>query len=234
MNRSYYAVIPAEVRYNDKLTPNAKLLYGEITALTNDKGYCWATNKYFADLYQVSEVSVSKWVSQLVEQAFIRTEINQEGKRNIYLIGHKDFFKGGLRKVKGGVKENFKPYIYNIYSNNNTNNNSVKSKKEKSFADFPQEIQKSFVPICNLFDEDLRPKTPAQKRSWCTTIDEVNRIEKISPKKLYLLVKIVLQDDFWKQQFLALPKLRRKNKEGTKYIDVFMYKFGKDLKQVEI
>ena len=30
---SYYAIIISEVRYNKNLTPNAKLLYAEITAL---------------------------------------------------------------------------------------------------------------------------------------------------------------------------------------------------------
>ena len=94
MHKSYYAIIPADVRYNDNLTPNAKLLYGEITALCNEKGYCWATNKYFSDLYKVSEVSISKWVSQLKEQAYIRTETDHEGKRKIYLIGVKEIFKG--------------------------------------------------------------------------------------------------------------------------------------------
>ena len=34
---NYYAIIPATVRYNQKLKAAEKLLYGEITALSNVK-----------------------------------------------------------------------------------------------------------------------------------------------------------------------------------------------------
>ena len=71
MDRGYYAIIPANVRYDDSLTPNAKLLYGEITALCNERGYCWATNGYFAELYNVSKVSVSKWIGNLKDAGYI-------------------------------------------------------------------------------------------------------------------------------------------------------------------
>ena len=47
---NYYAIIPAVVRYDNKLTDKAKLLYGEITCLSNKEGYCFATNNYFANL----------------------------------------------------------------------------------------------------------------------------------------------------------------------------------------
>ena len=66
--QSYYAVIPANVRYDDELSANAKLLYGEITCLCNKEGYCWATNGYFAKLYNVSKVTVSRWITQLKEK----------------------------------------------------------------------------------------------------------------------------------------------------------------------
>lgn len=233
MHKSYYAIIPADVRYNDKLTPNAKLLYGEITALCNEKGYCWATNKYFSDLYKVSEVSISKWVSQLKEQAYLRTETDHDGKRKIYLIGVKEIFKGGLRKVKGGVKEKFKAYN-NIYNNiNNTNNNSVKSKKEKSFTDFPKEIQGLFLNLNKLFDDELLPKTKIQKKQWVKTIDDLWRLDGHHPRKVFVIVERVRKDPFWVEQLLTVNKLRKLNKDKIKYIDYFEFKFGKDLKNMQ-
>ncbi len=67
----YYANIPAIVRYDRELTPNAKLLYGEITALWNKFGFCWSGNAYFAKLYDKSTKSVSGWISQLKEKNHI-------------------------------------------------------------------------------------------------------------------------------------------------------------------
>lgn len=60
---SYYAVIPATIRYNEELKPAEKLLYGEITALSNKKSYCYAQNRYFAKIYNVTIHTVSQWLS---------------------------------------------------------------------------------------------------------------------------------------------------------------------------
>ena len=66
-----YAVIPAAVRYDTALAPATRLLYGEITALCAQRGYCWATNEYFARLYQVRRATVSAWIGQLLERGYL-------------------------------------------------------------------------------------------------------------------------------------------------------------------
>lgn len=84
MKKSYYAIIPANVRYDKQLRANAKLLYGEITALCNEKGFCWATNSYFAELYEVSKETISRWISELVDRGYIKIEIiYKEGTNQI-------------------------------------------------------------------------------------------------------------------------------------------------------
>jgi len=81
---NYYAVIPAEVRYNKKLTPNSKLLYAEITALCNMNGKCTASTQYFCRLYEVSRSSIQNWLKILEENGFIIREVKyRQGSREI-------------------------------------------------------------------------------------------------------------------------------------------------------
>lgn len=75
---SYDVVIPENVLHDSSLTANAKLLYGEITALRDSRGYCWATNRYFAELFGVSVTSVSKWIKALREGGYIESRIAQK------------------------------------------------------------------------------------------------------------------------------------------------------------
>lgn len=87
---SYYAIIPATIRYNKDLKPAEKLLYGEITALANKNGFCYAKNRYFADLYNVTIHTVSQWISHLEKLGFLMIELiknskNQITERKIYI-----------------------------------------------------------------------------------------------------------------------------------------------------
>ena len=101
VKKSYYAIIPANVRYDTDLIPNAKLLYGEITALCNEKGYCWASNGYFAELYGVSKISISKWINQLIERRYLSSDI-------IYKEGTKEILYRYIRISGEPIQENLK------------------------------------------------------------------------------------------------------------------------------
>lgn len=73
----YYKIIPDFVMFDDELLsmPKAILLYGEITALSNNKGYCWASNSYFAKKFKVSDRMIKNYINKLVEKGFIARKI---------------------------------------------------------------------------------------------------------------------------------------------------------------
>lgn len=131
---NYYAIIPANIRYDKRLTPNAKLLYAEITALTNMNGKCFATNDYFAKLYGVSKVSISKWIKNLIDFGYIESEI-------IYKDGSKEIDNRYIRIVYDPIKEKLNtPIKEKLKDNNNltdSNNNLTDSNIYiKEFEDF--------------------------------------------------------------------------------------------------
>ncbi len=81
--KSYYAIIPANVRYDSRLSPYARLLFGEITALSNEKGFCWASNGYFAKLYGVTKQAISKWMKSLETCEYISIKYKRDGAQII-------------------------------------------------------------------------------------------------------------------------------------------------------
>lgn len=89
MSGSYYAVIPAKVLHDKDLLkyPKSILLYGHIANLANQKGYCWATNKYFMEQLGVkSATTITDYLNLLVRKGFIK-------KKNIYKKGTKQIDK---------------------------------------------------------------------------------------------------------------------------------------------
>ncbi len=114
---NYYAVIPADVRYNKKLSPNSKLLYAEITALCNMNGKCTASTEYFCRLYEVSRVSIQKWLKILENNNYIK-------RVNIYRQGSKEILTRIITLVNSPKKEKFTDNTnINITNNNLTDSN---------------------------------------------------------------------------------------------------------------
>lgn len=111
--------------------PNAKLLYGEITALCNEKGYCWASNDYFADLYNVKKETISRWVSDLEKFGYIRRSIVfKEGTKQIinrYIFLNQE---GIDEKINTPIDEKVKDNNTSINNTNNTNVHSVKKLRD--------------------------------------------------------------------------------------------------------
>lgn len=121
---NYYAIIPAEVRYDKKLKDKAKLLYGEISTLCNKDGYCYATNRYFAELYGVSLTTISLLIKNLVDGGYLEHKIKYKGKTKEIEYRYLKILKYPyLKNLKGGIKENLK-------DNNTSINNKRKYKKK--------------------------------------------------------------------------------------------------------
>lgn len=80
---NYYAVIPASVRYDNTLSASEKLLYAEISALSNKNGFCHAKNTYFADLFNVDKRTVQRWFEKLTARGYITSEIERDDKNTV-------------------------------------------------------------------------------------------------------------------------------------------------------
>jgi len=139
---NYYAILPAEVRYSKDLTPNAKLLYAEITALCNMNGKCTASTQYFCRLYEVSRGAVQNWLKMLDDNGYInRTVIYKQGTKEIMhrYINLKD---------KGSINISTDNTNINITNTNLTDSNKKAFFKKPTVEEVHQYCEERKNKVC--------------------------------------------------------------------------------------
>ena len=139
---NYYAILPACLRYDNDLNDSEKVLYSEITALANQEGYCWASNQYFAELYDVTKKTISRRISNLVKKGYLKRELIKDGnkkvkKRKLIPLDNKVHRYGQLRG-EGGDK-NVQGSI--------TRSNNINKNKDPDNCPY-QKIKKLYNDIC--------------------------------------------------------------------------------------
>lgn len=139
---NYYSIIPAHVRYDKELKPMEVIMYGELTALSNKYGYSYASNNYFAELYNVHKKTVSTWISDLKEKGYIDTVVIRDEnmtvtERRIYITAPYPSNHGEGYPQKSGDP------IHKKTEENNTRINNTRINRDSD------EISKSFQYISN-------------------------------------------------------------------------------------
>lgn len=130
---SYWTQIPAEVMDDRELCSGAKFLYATIVRLDRDQGggnyYAYPTNQWLSDTFRVGERSISRWIKQLEQKGYIRTEMVPTPKgaeRRIYagvFVGgvDKNVYTGVDKTGEGGVDKTGDTPNNNVDYNNMTN-----------------------------------------------------------------------------------------------------------------
>lgn len=163
---SYWAVLPATVRYDEKLSSSAKLLYAEISALTQKTGYCYAENSYFEQLYSLSERTIIRLIRELEAGGYIRIDGGGTKCRKIYAGVNP--FRDTDKNVSEPLTKMSVPTDKNVSAiNNNINNNIIPPKpprgqrRTKKEAEWKPERFEAFWK----FYPPVNGKRPAKSRA---------------------------------------------------------------------
>ncbi len=163
---NYYGIIPAIVRYDQSISASTKLFYAEISSLTNMSGMCWATNQYFAKLYNVQPTRVSEWVKQLELAGHIKTRRVKGNLRGIELLVN----PSGKPEPSSGKPEDSLLENQNHNININNNKKNIKKKNELRNTKSTQSTFGGETP------PDSASPPPSKKQDEKKLLDLVNRI----------------------------------------------------------
>ena len=111
----YYGILPPSIRYNHRLSPNAKLLWCELSALQSHCSQVFASNEYLAFLIGVSERQIRNLLKELKTNKLIN--INTKQNTRIIVINNNAY--GIKDKGKNNLGSNWlEDFMLNYKQNN--------------------------------------------------------------------------------------------------------------------
>lgn len=164
----YWAVLPAAVRYDPQLPPSAKILYAEISALTDQRGFCFASNDYFRKLYGMSERTLQEQLRALKRRGYISISDGDGG------AGRRKIF-AGINPLQENPAENCGVTPQKTAGSNNNkkdNNNPPTSPpggeraKEKTVKREPSWKPKRFAGFWNFYPKSAHKSKQAAIKAW--------------------------------------------------------------------
>lgn len=185
--------VPVEILRDTSIPMGARVLYVEIAGLTRDCGYCWASNRLFAERFDVTEQTISNWVSSLQKAGYITVEVskrkneksNVTTKRKIWLNisfkakpeGLKNNFEGTIKNFGEGLKNNL--YL-NSKGSNNKGESKEKNTKKESLEDEVNRFTNDDIlraVLMEWIEERKAMKKPLTIRGLRKNLTELSKLE---------------------------------------------------------
>jgi predicted transcriptional regulator len=203
-----FSIIPGSIFRHKNISVGATGLYAYLFSHKADQQI---TVEFICGHFKEGKDAIRSKLNELISAGYlVREKVTEKGKFKGYNYILKANHKGQNQSRQKPKSEN--PPQSNI--NNITNNKSNITQTEK--------MQKAFPHFVDLFDLRYQPKTDVQIKSWQVVLDRCVRIDKYSLDEVYLAVKNVRNNEFWKNNFLTLLKLRNHDKNGIMFIHRFI------------
>ena len=155
IGHGYYITVPMALVLDESISPKAKLLFGVIANLCNQRGYCFATNKYIGDLMGWHRDTVSGFINELIKKEWLIPfeEITPHGSQRRLKMG--EFPQGGVGEVAEGgsadsprgVRRNGLDPLGEMAEQNNINLNN-KKKNNKYTTPLGEREKKFYDTLC--------------------------------------------------------------------------------------
>lgn len=233
-----YTITPLSILRQSNLTMAATGLF---TWLYSHEAGRQMTLEFMEGHFKDGKDAIRSRLSELETAGFLIRHKKRIGSRFVYDYELNDNPKMGVGKSDLGKSEVGISASENPTQSNNKINkinkienkiNKINKIKEKKL--FPEIVLNAFEHIKTQFPERYQPSTESQKNKWLDTIEKCDRLNGVSPRKLFLLIKEIRKDDFWKENLLSVNKLRQRNKQGVLWIDVFMERYGKEFENLDL
>tara|TARA_R110000782_G_scaffold97886_1_gene182966 strand:- start:2371 stop:3063 length:693 start_codon:yes stop_codon:yes gene_type:complete len=213
-----YIIVPRSILRDDRLSTGAVGLFCFL--ISHDSKFR-INIQYTVNAFKDGKDAIYSRFKELIELGYL--EKSQVKDKNNKFLGYNYIIS--LPEKKGAATgKAVSGKAVSGKSATKYNNNIIHNIKQ-----YKEVIAKCFESLVLLFPNEYRPKNDTDKNNWLNVIDELDRLDKVSPRQVYYITKKTLEDDFWKNNFTSPLKLRRKNKDGVKWVFVFKNKYAKDM-----